>query len=176
MKAEVLAARADGLGNVLRLRGGHHEDDVRRRLFEGFEQRIEGRVGDLVRFVEDVNLVLITRRRVAGGVAQFANLVDAAIGGRINLDHVHGVALANLHTRIASSARLRRRPLRAPNLGAAVQRHGHDARDGRLADASVARKDVAMGDAVLGERIEQGPCDVILPGHVGKALRTVFPG
>jgi hypothetical protein len=40
----------------------------------------------------------------------------------------------------------------------------------------MAAEDVAMGDAVLAERVEQGPCDVILAGHVSKALRTVFSG
>ncbi len=36
VKTEVLAAGADGLGNVFRLRGGHHEDDVRRAALRGF--------------------------------------------------------------------------------------------------------------------------------------------
>ena len=63
VKTEVLAARADGLRNVLRLRGGHHEDDVRRRLFQSLEQGIEGRICNLVCFVEDINFVLIARRR-----------------------------------------------------------------------------------------------------------------
>ena len=62
VKAEVLAAGADGLGNVLGLRGGHHEDDVGGRLFESLEQGVEGGLGDLMRFVEDVDLVA-----VAGG-------------------------------------------------------------------------------------------------------------
>jgi hypothetical protein len=62
VKAEVLAAGADGLGNVLGLRGGHHEDDVRGRLFKGFEQGVEGGVGNLVGFIEDVDF-----EAVAGG-------------------------------------------------------------------------------------------------------------
>ena len=59
MKAEVLAARADGLRNVFRLGGCHHEDDVIGRLFQRFQQGIESRIGDLVGFVEDVDLVAI---------------------------------------------------------------------------------------------------------------------
>ena len=39
---------------------------------------------------------------------------------------------------------------RAADLGAAVQRHGHDAGDGGFADAAMAGEDVAVGDAVLG--------------------------
>src|SRR4051812_32360679 len=42
MKAEVLAARTDRLRNVLRLGSCHHENDVRRRLFQRFKQSVEG--------------------------------------------------------------------------------------------------------------------------------------
>ena len=149
MKAEVLAAGADGLGNILGLRGGHHEDDVRRGLFQGFEQRVEGRIGNLVGFVEDVDFVPIPAGRVAGGVAQFANLVDAAIGGGIDLDHVYGVALANFNAGVANAAGLGGGALGAADFSAAVERHGHNARDGGFADAAVAGKNVAVGDAVL---------------------------
>ncbi len=116
MKAEVLAARANGLRNILRLRRRHHEDDVRRRLFQRLQQRIERRLGNLVRFVENVDLVAVAGRRIARRIAQFANLIDAAIGGRVNLDHVDRIALANLDAGVAYAARLRRRPLRAPDL------------------------------------------------------------
>ncbi len=81
VKAEVLAARTDRLRNVLRFRRGHHEDDVRRRLFQCFQQGIEGCFSDLMRLIEDVNLVAVARGRVAGGVTQFANLINAAICG-----------------------------------------------------------------------------------------------
>ena len=63
-----------------------------------------------------------------------------------------------------------------PTSRPAVQRHGHNARDGGLADAAMPREDVAVRDAVLRERIQQRARDVVLAGNVGKALRTVFPG
>jgi ribulose-5-phosphate 4-epimerase/fuculose-1-phosphate aldolase len=59
---------------------------------------------------------------------------------------------------------------------AAVERHGQDARDGRLADAAVAGEDVAVRDAVLGQRVHQGHGDVVLADDVGEALRAVFAG
>ena len=106
VKAEVLAARADGLRNVLGLGGRHHEDDVVGRLFESLQQRVEGGVGDLVGFVENVDLVAVARRTIARGLAQFANLVDAAVGGGVDLDDVDGIARANLGAGVANSARL----------------------------------------------------------------------
>jgi hypothetical protein len=106
VEAEVLAARADGLRDVLGLRGGHHEDDVVGRLFEGLEQSVEGGVGNLVRLVEDVDLVLVARGPVAGGVAELADLVDAAVGGGVDLDDVDGVAGLDLGAGLADAAGL----------------------------------------------------------------------
>ncbi len=103
-KTEVLAAGADGLGNIFGLRGGHHEDHVAGRLLQRFKERIEGSVGDLVRLVEDVDFEAIARRTVAGAFAQFADLVDAAIGGGVNFNHIDRVAGTNLGAGIAYAA------------------------------------------------------------------------
>ena len=157
-------------GNILGLRGGHHEDDVAGRLFQRFQQRIEGRVGDLVGFVENVDFEAVARRTVARGLAQFADLVDAAIGGGVDFDHVHRVAGANLGAGIANAAGLGHRLVGR----AAVQRHGQDARDRRLADAAMSAEDVAVRDALLRDGILQRAGDVFLADHVGEFLRPVF--
>ena len=60
-----------------------------RRLLEGLQQRVEGLAGDLVRFVDDEDLVAVARGPVADVLAQLAHLVDAAVGGRVDFDHVH---------------------------------------------------------------------------------------
>ena len=163
-------------GNVLGLRGRHHEDDVVGRLLERLEQRVEGRVGDLVRFVEDVDFVAVARRAVAGGVAQLANLVDAAVGGGVDLDDVDGGAGANLGAGVADAAGLGRGALGAADRVAAVERHGQDAGDGGFADAAMAAEDVAVGDAALGQRVQQRARDVLLPDDIAEALGTVFAG
>ena len=41
-EVEALAARQDGGRHLVRLGGGEDEDDVRRRLLEGLQQRVEG--------------------------------------------------------------------------------------------------------------------------------------
>ena len=145
VKAEVLAARADGLRNVLRLGRRHHENDMAGRLLQRLQQRIEGGIGDLVRLVENINLEAVARRTIARGFAQLANLVDATVGGRVDLDHVHRVAGANLDARIANAAGLGHGMVLRP----AIQRHRQNARDGGLADAAMAAEDVAVGDASL---------------------------
>jgi hypothetical protein len=176
VEAEVLAARADGLRDVLGLRGRKHEDDVVGRLFERLEQRVEGGVCDLVRFIEDDDLVLVARGFVACGVAEFANVFDAAVGGGVDLDDVDGVALADFDAGVASVAGLGGGALGRTDDVAAVERRGKDARDGRLADAAMAGEDVAVGDAVLRECVEQRAGDVVLPDDVGEELGAVLAG
>ena len=107
-ETEVLAARPDGLRNVLGLRGRQHKNDMVRRLFQCLQQGIEGGVGNLVRFVENINLEAVARGTVARGLTQFPDFVDAAIGGGVNLDYVDGVAGTNLRAGFADAARLRR--------------------------------------------------------------------
>ena len=57
---------------------------------------------------------------------------------------------------------------------AAVQRHGQDAGNRRFANASMARKDVAVRNSILAKRIQERAGHMVLAGHVRKALRTVF--
>ena len=147
-----------------------------RRLLQRLQQGIEGRVGNLVRFVEDVNLVAVARRAIACGVAQFANLIDAAIGRRVDLDHIDRVAGANLGAGIADAAGFRRGRSAEPISFRQFRRHRQDARDGRLADAAMPAENVSVRDASLGQRIYQGARDVVLPGDIGEKLGTVFAG
>ena len=51
---------------------------------------------------------------------------------------------------------------------------GQDAGDSGFPDAAVAGEDVAVRDPVLRKGIQQSARNVILPGDVGKALRTIF--
>ena len=166
----MLAARADGLRNILRLRGRQHEDDVAGRLLQRLQQSVEGGVGDLVRFVENVDLEAVARGTIAGGLAQFADFVDAAVGGGVDLDDVDGVSGPNLGAGIADAAWLRNRMV----LGAAVQGHGQDARDGGLPDAAVAAEDVAVGGPALLDGVLEGAGNVFLSDDFGELLRTVF--
>ena len=172
----MLAARANGLGNVFGLGGRHHEDDMSRRFLQGFEQRVKGCLGDLVRLVENIDLVAIAGGRIARGIAQLTNLVDPAVGGRIDLDHVHGVALAYLGACVAGSTRFRSGALGRTDLSAAVQGHGQNTSDRCFPDAAMPGENVPMRNAVLLQRIQERARHMVLAGYVGKALRTIFSG
>jgi hypothetical protein len=58
----------------------------------------------------------------------------------------------------------------------AVQAAGQNARDGGLAGAALARKNVAVGDALLRDGVFERGLDVLLVDHVVKRLRPVFSG
>src|SRR6185312_8322180 len=154
MEAEVLAARADGLRYVFGLRCGHHEDDVVGRFFERLEQRVEGRIGDLMGLVEDVDLVLVARWTIARRVAELPDFVDAAVGGGVDFDDVDRIALTDFEAGLAVIARFGGRTLLGPYRRPAVQCRGKDAGNRRFADTAVAGKNVPVGDTVLRQRVE----------------------
>jgi len=64
--------------------------------------------------------------------------------------------------------------IRAPNLCSAIQRHRQNAGNRGFSDPPVAREDVSMRNPVLGQCVQKGACNVVLPGYVGKPLRTIF--
>ena len=185
VKTEVLAARADGLRNVFRLRRGQHENGPLGRLFQRLQNGVEGGFRDLVCFVQQEDLVAVARWLHGRLGADGAHVVDAAIGGRVDFNKIEGLhrlvarfgraAGGDFAAGNAFQAGLCRRPRLAANRFAAVQRHGQNACNRGFADAAVAAEDIAVRDPVLGQRIHQGARDVVLASHVGEALRTVFP-
>ena len=169
-KAELLAARGDGGRNLVRFGGAQDEDHPLGRLFERLQQRVEGFVGDLVGFVDDEDFVAVARRAVADVLAQLAHFVDAAVGGRVDFDHVRRIAGRDFEAAGADAAGLSGGPFDA------IQAARQNARDGGFAGAALARKDVAVRDAAAANGVlERGP-DVLLADQLGKRLRPVFPG
>ena len=166
----MLAAGADGLRNILRLGGRQHEYDVPGRLFQSLQQRVEGCVGDLVGFVQDINLEAVARGTVARSLAQFTDFVNATVGGGVNLDHVNRVAGTDFSTGFADSAGLWDWMI----LGTAVQGHRQDAGNGCLPDAAVAAENVAVGRPSLLDGILQSARNMFLSDDFGELLRTVL--
>ena len=64
------------------------EDEVGRRLLDQLQQRVPGGVRELVRLVEDVDLVAALDRLEHDAVADLADVVDAALRRGVHLDHV----------------------------------------------------------------------------------------
>lgn len=150
MEIETLAAREDGLQNLLRVGGAQHKDHVRRRLLKRLEQRVERRRREHVDLVDDINLVLATHRGKVDGVDNFlAHIVHARAGGGIELVNIGVVALGDeLAFLTGAVGHAAARTLGARRLGiAAEQRLGKNTRHGGLARAARSAEQVRVGQA-----------------------------
>ena len=140
-KIEALTARENGVGDRLHLRGGEDENHVLRWLLQRLQQRIERRGREHVDFVDDVDLIDAFGRGVAHDFAQLADVIDAVVGGPVDLQHIHagrgGDALAGI-ARLAGIA--------VAGVGA-VENLGENPRGRSLAYAARATKQVALRDA-----------------------------
>ena len=168
-KMKMLRARADRIDQILRLRRGHNEDDFIRRLLQCFQQRVRGLRGEHVRFVEQNHFVAPACRRVTDHVAQLANLVDAAIGCSVDLEHVERIACRDFAAGIAFIAGSGSRTF------GAVKRLRKNSRRGGLAHAARAGKNVRVRHAPGADGVLQRAGDMLLPGHIGKRLWAPFP-
>src|SRR2546427_8882524 len=121
-------------------------------------------------FIKNVNFEAVPSWPVARRLAQFANLVDAAIRCRVNFNHVNSIPSANLRTRVASAARFRHRLIRGP----AIQGHSQNAGHRCLANPAVPAKDVAVRRPPLLNGILERAGNMLLPDYLGEFLRTVL--
>ena len=103
---ELLAAADHGQRNLLSICGAQHEHDVRRRLLERLQQRVERRLREHVRLVDDVDLEWPHGRGEVHLLSKVANLIDSSVGRGVDLDEVEGRARCHLHARLALVARL----------------------------------------------------------------------
>ena len=168
----VVRPRPDRGQHLVRLGRREHEDEELRRLLDELEQGVEALRAHHVRLVDDVDLVARAHRREEGPLAQVAGVVDAAVRGRVDLDHVEaaGTVRGERDARVALAARVGRRAA-----GLAVERAGQDPGAGGLAAATRAGEQVRMVDPAAGQRLHQRLGHVLLTDHLGEGGRTVLP-
>ena len=164
-----MRARADGADDLVGLGGGEDELQVRRRLLDELEQRVEALRRHHVRLVDDVDLVAAADRGEEGAFAQVTGIVDAAVAGGVDLDDVEAAraAAGEVAAALALAARLGDRRLLA------VERAGEDAGAGGLAASARAREQVGVVHPVGRQRVTQGFGDVVLPDDLGEGLRPI---
>ena len=167
----MVGAGPDRRDDLVRL--GRREDELqmRRRLLDQLEQGVEPLLGHHVRLVDDVDLVAPGDRGVEGALAKIAGVIDAAVAGRVDLDHVDraGPRRRQRDARVADAARVRGRPVHA------VQRAGEDAGARRLTAAARAAEQVSVVDTATAQRLPQRLGDVILPEDFGEGGGAVLP-
>ncbi len=163
-----LAAREDRDRDLVNFRRREDERRVRRRLFQGLEERVERRHREHVHLVDDVDLAPQLRGLVADTVTELADVVDAVVGRAVDLEVVDRGAGGDGLARRADAARRRRRALLT------AERLGQHAGRGGLADAACAAEQKGVVDALLGERVRQRARHVLLPDDVVEGLRPVL--
>jgi len=167
---ELLTAGDDGLRDFVQFGRCQDENNVGRRLLERLEQRVERLGGQHMDFIDDEDLVPVAGGGVLDVLAQLADLPDAAVGGRVDLQNVDGVALGDLQAGGAGVARVGSGAL------VAVERLGQDAGRGCLADAPRAREQVGVGDPTEADGVLQGAGDGLLAHHLLELLGAPFAG
>ena len=164
-----MGAGPDGADDLLRLRGSENELGMRGRFLDEFQQRVEARSGDHVGLVDDVDLVAAVDGREEGPLAQVPGVLDPAVAGGIDLDHVDASRSApgQVLTGTTGPAGSRGGALLA------VEAARQDTCGGGLATATWPGEQVGMVDAIVVERPHQRHGDVVLADHLGKRVRTV---
>ena len=105
--------------------------------------------------VEDIDPVT-SRCRLGGAVDDLLHVVDTAVGGGIEFDHVEGPSLTDGDARVALAARFA-----VAEVGA-VERLGEDAGGGGLAGAAWTAEQVGVPHPVFDDRVAQGRHEVVL--------------
>ena len=170
LEDERLAARADGGQHLGELGRAEDEDEVGRRLLDQLQQRVPGGVRELVRLVEDVDLVAALGRLEDDALADLADVVDPALRRGVHLDHVE-------RGRRSRSRRRRGRCCPASVVGPCAQFSAF-ARIRAIDVLPVPRgpaKRYACRTWSQLDRVAQRADDCLLPDDLVEVLRAVLP-
>ncbi len=159
-----LAARHDRRQHLLRIGRREDELDVRRRLFQRLQERVERMRREHVHLVDDVDLEPALHRPVHDGLHQVAHLVDLRVRRAVDLEHIERDALGDLVTGRARVARIGRGP------ALALECLGEDARGRRLPHPAGPAEEERMRDAAGANGRLQRPRRVLLADDVLEAL------
>ena len=167
---EALTAAQDRGEYPLGVGGGQYKHHPRRWLLQGFEQGVEGGGREHVALVHHIHLPAGLHRSEAGALDQLADVVDAGVGGGVDLDYIEGIAGGDGGAELADATGLGGGPIAAD----AVERAGQDAGAGGFTRAAGATKQIGRRNPAGAQGVAQGGGDRLLPHQLVEALRTVF--
>ena len=97
-EVKLQAARQNRYRQALRIGGRQQEFNVRRWLFQGFQQRIKRMRREHVHLIDQVHLVAATGRCVLHVLQQLAGIFYLGAASGIHLDQIDKAVLGNLDT------------------------------------------------------------------------------
>ena len=172
-QVEALAARQDRHRHLVHLGRRQQEFDVRGRLFQRLEQRVERRRRHHVHFVDDVDLEARRHRGIAHRLGHLAHAVDAVVRRGVDLDHVDMPPFGDRPARLAHPARIDRRPT-LPVRPDAIECLGDQPRGRRLADPAHPGQQERMGEATALDGVAKRGDHRILADQLAERLRPIF--
>ena len=137
-----------------------------RRLLNELEQRVEGVRAEHVDLVDDVDPLSQLRWGGQRPHHKVACILDQAVAGGVDLDDVHGPALAD---RDAGRTGVTRLTILAPIR--TVDGLGQDARGRSLASSTRTHEEIGVGNAVGHDGMAERGDDVVLTQNLAEALR-----
>src|SRR5262249_49394375 len=126
--------------------------------------------GEHVDFVNDVDLVARPAGPILHIAPNLAHLIDAAIAGPVDLEHVYILAGCDTQAAVAGIARRRGRSVDA------IERLCEDARRGSFADAARAGEQIGVRDAITFQGIDERLSDRFLTDEIAELLRPIATG
>jgi hypothetical protein len=123
-------------------------------------------------FVDYVDLVARTGRAIGRVAAQLADIVDAGVAGRVDLDHVDILTLADRDTCVALAAGRRGRGVGVQ----AVERLGQNSGHACLAHAARAREQVTVMDAFGLDGVDERGGDRLLADDLLEVPAAILAG
>jgi len=168
LKGEALAAGENRGGHLVQLGGSENEHQVLGGFLQNFQQSVERGDGEHMDFVDDVYALFHMGGGVDSLVPQGADLIDAVVGGGVQLQHVQEAAVFNAEAGGTLAAGV-------AVLGMlAVDGLGQDFGAGGLAGAAGAGEQVGVGRAALCHLPAQSLGDMGLAYDIGKRLGPPF--
>ena len=165
-----LAAAQDGGQDLVLFRGGQDEDGVCRRLFQGFEEGVEGTLGQHMHLVYDVHAVLAHLRRHLHLLHQGFDVLHGVVGGGIQLVDAVASPFLEADAGLALSARFHLRP----GMGT-VDHLGEDTRRGGFTHAPGPAEKVCVRQLPPPDGVGKGARDGVLADQGFEGVRPVLP-
>ena len=156
-EVEPLAAGDDRRKEFFRVGRGEDKASMGWRLFQRLEEGICRGAGDLVRFVDDIDLGAKLRGCVPDALPKIPNVVDAAVAGGVDLDDVRRGAGIDGHAVLACVA-----GAQAGVVLETIDRFGEHPSRRRLPGAARAAEKVGVSDSIEPNGVLQGADDVLL--------------
>ena len=169
-KIELQTSRQHRDRQFLRIRGGEQKLYVRRRLFEGFQQRSKARLGEHMHFIDKIDLVATSRGRILNIVQQLAHIIYASARCSIHLNQIDKPPFADLSTGGTLTAGNR------TDTGFTVEAFREDPSNSGFTHSPGPGKQIGMVQSIVIESIDQRLQHMLLTSHFGENTRAPFAG